>query len=155
MTKRREEAMQIIVGRESLKHVVPADAEAYAQASTSPEQIWEELTERNGGLATNVQRAHEELKCLINLAAEAAQAKNILLYEVELVCPQLMSFEGWSNYAENIHNSRFSAHQLRIWFIMYHGASLLFHIDSAEGRVLISFSPRVAPKHKFWWRFDY
>jgi len=147
--------MPIIVGRESLKYVVPADAEAYAQASTSPERMWKELTERNGGLASNIQRVHCELKNLIEFAAEVARMKGISLAEIEIICPQLLSFEGWSNYTEGARDSHSSAHQLRTWFVMFYGTNFLFHIDSVEGRVSISFSPRAVPKHRFWWRFDY
>lgn len=147
--------MPIIVGRESLKYVVPADAEAYAQASTSPERMWEELTGRNGGLTSNIQRAHCELKNLIEFAAEVARMKRVSLAEIEIICPQLLSFEGWSNYTEDARDLHSSARQLRTWFVMFYGTNLLFHIDSAEESVSISFSPKTMPKHRFWWRFDY
>ena len=147
--------MQIIVGREGLKYVVPADAEAYANAAAYPERLWEELIARNNGLTSNMQRAHQELQRLINLAAETAAEKGVLLTELEIICPQLMSFQGWSDYAERPRDFDFNLNQLRTWFIMRHSVELVFHIDSAGGSVTISFSLRAAPSQKFWCRYDY
>lgn len=147
--------MQIIVGQESLKCVVPADADAYANAAAYPERLWEELIARNGGLAGNMQRAHQELQRLINAAAKTAAEKGILLTEVKIICPQLMSFQGWSDYTERPQDPNFNLNQLRTWFIMRHGVEFVFHIDSAGENVTISFSLRAAPNQKFWCRYDY
>jgi len=144
--------MQIIVGRESLECVIPADAEAYATAATYPEQMWEQLVAKNNGPTINVQHAHRELQRLIDLAVATASSEAIPLYEIEVVCPQLMSLEGWKSYT-NSQDVNFNIHQLHAWFIMRHGVGRQFHIDSAGGSVTISFSLRDAPRYDFWCRF--
>ncbi len=166
--------MKILVVPEELEHVVPADAEACAKASINPTRMYEELVAKNGGLAGNIERANRELKTLIDLAVDTAKEEAISLAEIQVVCPELMSFEGWSNYTEKLcefsfNQKQFRAElrvwlatlhdanlrQLRNWFVMVHGTDFCFHIESAGGSVSISFSPRASPRHHFGCRYDY
>lgn len=140
--------------QENTQPVVPADAEAYAEAATYPERMWEQLVARNDGLTNNIQRAHCALQRLIDLAAATASKRAIPLPEVEITCPQLMSLQGWNDYAVKPQDFNFNVHQLRTWFIVKHGTSHQFHIHATGGSVTITFSPTNAPEYDFWCRID-
>ena len=154
-TAKKEETMgQMTFGQEHLQHIVLADADAYAEAATSPERMWEQLEARNGGPDKNMRQVHYQLHDLISSATQAASLAEIALPELLVVCPQLMSFRGWRDYAELLRNFNFNLNQLRTWFIMKHGVEFVFHILSARRTVTISFLPRTASTNAPWCDFS-
>lgn len=147
---------QMTFSQERLQHIVLADDDAYAEATTSPERMWEQLEERNGGpdKNKNMRQVHYQLQWLISSAIQETKLAKIALPEVLVVCPQLMSFRGWRDYAELRRDFNFNLNQLRTWFILKHGVEFVFHIISAGGTVTIYFSPRAAPRYASWCYFS-